>query len=199
MVRWSLAPGSEGSRSPGIVIRSPLSSNRFQSVDFAGRPPPSRTEEVRQGVDGGRRTVGSLPRCRDQRIKGLKDNDLGWIEGCAVAGQIQPAFIAGHEEEEEKEKKKKKTKEEKQVARPARWCRPVGTKCERDDRTDSCELGHLFQFSGDFCMAQVMRARDHPSYALSSILGSYPQKPFRKLSAVSYEDLDSREERPSLA
>ena len=59
-----VALGSDESRSPGIVIRRPISSNRFQSVDFAGRPPPCRAEEVRQGVDGGRRTVGSLPRCR---------------------------------------------------------------------------------------------------------------------------------------
>ena len=44
---------------------------------------------------------------RDQRIKGLKDNDLGWIEGCAVAGQIQPAFIAGYEEEEEEEEERR--------------------------------------------------------------------------------------------
>lgn len=46
------------------IIRSPLlSSNRFQSKDFAGNP-HLVSEEVRQGVDGGRRTVGRLLRCR---------------------------------------------------------------------------------------------------------------------------------------
>lgn len=39
-------------------IRSSLSSNWFQSVNFAGNP-HFAAEEVRQGVDGGRRTVGS--------------------------------------------------------------------------------------------------------------------------------------------
>ncbi|CAD1475173.1 unnamed protein product, partial [Heterotrigona itama] len=126
--------GSEGSRSPGIVIGSPLSPNRFQSVDFAGSGPhPAGPKK------------------------------LGKVSTVAVG--------------------------------------PLGVCRGADDRTDSCEFGHLFQFSRDFCMAQVMRARDHPFYALSSILGSspfdrsYPQKPFRKLSAVSYEDLDSREKK----
>lgn len=61
--------------------------------------------------------------------------------------------------------------------------------------------GFFFEFSRDFCMVQMMRARDHPFLDLSSVLRlsllnhSYPQKSFRKLSAVSYEDLDSRGER----
>lgn len=74
---------------------------------------------------------------KNQRIKGLKDNDLGWIEGCAVVADTTCVYSrpAGRRA---REKEREMWREEKQVAKRARWCigQWVGAACSSADPHD---------------------------------------------------------------